>query len=287
MSGSKFFSVPTAAVAAWTLAFLLSSCGSSDSKSSASTSAKSADPASGSVVARVEDSAITKAEVNHWMLTLAGEDYYELSHKRTIPGGLISEPPNYALCVSRLEAAIQRSKQASISQKGLLLSKCRQMYQALRMQSVEYLVNALWTINLYEKVGIRATELEVKGLFDQIKPRLFPTSADLNAYLAQRRLSLADEMFVVKLELLSKKGQSLLHSGGQAAFVKLTEAGQKLTAQTNCRTGYVVPRCEQYVESSSSPSTSRSTLPSAAVLMEQVATLIGVHCTNRPACAKQ
>src|SRR5690242_17751751 len=52
--------------------------------------------ASGDVVARVGGAAITRAAVSHWMATLAGGDYYELSGRRPVPTGLVSDPPDYA-----------------------------------------------------------------------------------------------------------------------------------------------------------------------------------------------
>ena len=55
---------------------------------------------SGDVVARVGETAITRAAVSHWMGTLAGGDYYVMSSQHTVPAGLVSDPPDYAGCVA-------------------------------------------------------------------------------------------------------------------------------------------------------------------------------------------
>jgi hypothetical protein len=99
---------------------------------------------------------------------------------------------------------------------------------------------------------------------------------DGELFLASRRRSIADELLLIKLDLLSQNAAAKLK--GSEATVKLTEAGQRLTAKTSCLQGYVVQHCKQYTPSST------STMPSSAVLVEQVATITGSRCVNRPAC---
>ena len=233
------------------------------------------------VVAHVGDSAITRATVSHWMSTLAGGDFYELSRGHTVPVGLVSDPPDYRTCVTRLEASAASAARGRPPSAAELLGKCRQLYAALREQAVSYLVNANWTIGLYGEVGIQATPGEVARLFERIKARQFPTAAQLTRYLAARRWTLADEMFVVRQDLLSQKVQERLSAGGQKAYASLTEHAQRWTAKTTCRAGYVVRHCAQFTESRAA-----SAGPSPAVLMEQIAALTGVSCTNQPACGR-
>jgi hypothetical protein len=237
---------------------------------------------SANVVAQVGADPITKASVSHWMATLAGGDYYQLSGKRTIPEGLVSEPPNYARCVARLEAAAASAPVKSPTQTGVaLLTKCRQLYQALRTQAVGYLVSARWFINLAREEGLTATDAEVTQLYNEIKAREFPKPAELRQYLASRRLSLADELFVVKLDVLSQKVQRKLASGGKQAIAKFTEAGKKWTAKTTCHAGYVVEHCKEYTGQTA------SSVPAPSVLMEQVAVVATGRCINLAACPKQ
>ncbi len=235
---------------------------------------------SGGVVVQVGDSSITKAELNHWMSTLAGGDFYDLSGRHTVPAGLVSEPPNYAACVARLEAsAVSPTKRRSKPTAGQLLSKCRQLYQALKQQALNYLVQSQWIIRLYGEEGVKATDGEVMQLFKRTKAEQFPKEGELQQYLARTRRSLADELFVIKLNLLSQKVQQKLSAGGKQVLAKFTEAGQRWTAKTDCRAGYVVKHCRQYVGEST------SSTPSPAVLMEQVAVITGRPCINRLACS--
>ena len=234
---------------------------------------------SSDVVAQVGETSITKADLNHWMSTLAGGDFNEVSAKHTVPAGLVSEPPNYAACVARLEAvaanaATGRPKPAAAQ----LLSKCRQLYQALRLQALSYLVRAHWLIGLEGEVGVKATDEEVMQLFKEARAREFPKKGEFQQFLANTRRSLADEMFVTKLNLLSQKFQQKLTTGGKQMIARFTEAGRKWTAKTNCRAGYVVQHCRQFTKEPP-PST-----PPPSILMEQVAVITGRPCVNSPAC---
>jgi hypothetical protein len=238
--------------------------------------------ASSDVVATVGPNKVTKTALNHWIGTLAGGDYYELSHAHTLPLGLVSEPPNYPACLTRLEslartASAGQSTRSSVS----LLTKCRQLYQALKVQAMTYLVNADWLIGAYSDEGISVSDAEVMQRFNGNKPQQFPTEAALHQYLAERRWTLADELYVIKLDLLEQKAQNKLSTGGASLLRSYNEEALKWTSKTTCSPGYVVMHCKQY-KNNTPPSS-----PSPAVLMEQIATLNGVHCTNRQACAEQ
>jgi hypothetical protein len=237
---------------------------------------------SGNVVAQVGADPITKASVSHWMATLAGGDYYQLSSKRTVPEGLVSEPPNYARCVARLEAAAASAPVKGGTQTGVaLLTKCRQLYQALRTQAVGYLVSARWLINLARDEGLTATDAEVTQLYNQLKAREFPKPAEQQQYLASRRLSLADELLIVKLDVLGQKVTQQIASGGKQATARFIEAGKKWTAKTTCDAGYVVEHCKEYTGQAA------SSVPAPSVLMEQVARVVTGRCINLAACSEQ
>jgi len=240
----------------------------------------------GDSVAQVGGTAITRAELDHWMSTLTGGDFYEVAREHTVPAGLVSEPPNYAACVASLEAAaasgrtVQPKPTHAAPQQtaAQLLSKCRQLYVALRLQAMAYLVNAQWTIGVYADEGVRASDAEVMRTLEQVKADEFPKPGQFERYLASTRRSLADELFVLKLNVLSQKLQQKARTEGTKQVIrKLSEAGLRWTAKTSCRPGYVVPHCRQF----------RTWTPSArdpAVLLEQVATITGIPCINREAC---
>jgi hypothetical protein len=210
------------------------------------------------------------------MGTLAGGDYYELSGRHAVPAGLVSDPPDYAGCVARLETAAAGSPTKGTKLTGTqLLAKCQQLYEALRLQAAAFLVRAQWIIGMAHEMGITVPDGEVLQSLKQSKAR-YPNETQFLRDLASRRESVSDELFILKLDLFSQKLQQKI--GTESS--KLTEAEQRWNAKTSCKTRYVVQHCKQYKGESSA-------LPSPAVLMEQVATIATGRCINLAACGKQ
>lgn len=238
-------------------------------------------------VGTVGGTAITRADLGHWMSTLAGGSFYELGRGHTAPAGLVSEPANYPRCVATLEAAAAgargaQQKPASAASGGVtaaqLLVKCRQLYEALRLQAMAYIVSAQWTIGVYGDLGVKASDADVRRLLGEMKAAEYPKPGEFQRFLAGNRRSLSDELLVLRLNVLERKLQEKAHVVGMRRVIReLSEAGRRWTAKTDCLPGYVVPHCRQFRKST-------NTTPSAAVLIEQVAAITGVRCVNRKAC---
>jgi hypothetical protein len=141
----------------------LTACGGGGSQSSSEQSKAAASQ----VVARVNGTPITRAEVSHWMTTLAGRDYYSVSHKLATPAGLVSDPPNYARCVAKLESVEARQSETAVQ----LLNKCRQLYQALRIQATSYLVGALRGIGIAHELGVDVSEAAATRRYQEASAR--------------------------------------------------------------------------------------------------------------------
>jgi hypothetical protein len=220
------------------------------------------------------------------MAALAGHDYFELSGRRTIPEGLVSDPPNYAGCVARMEALVAKSPSKGPLPTGVkLLTKCRQLYEALRAQATNFLVNTQWLIDSYREYGVTVTEEEAVQFAKQAKARGFPVSeAEYPKYLAETRFTPADQLLRLKLDLLAQKGLKKFTAAGGHGYATFLKGAKKWTARTTCSPGYVVERCREFKPGSSLYS--ESGLP-ASVLIEQVASIVTGRCTNVAACGKQ
>jgi hypothetical protein len=221
---------------------------------------------------------ITRGEVSQWMATIAGGSYYELSGKQTVPDGLVSDPPNYARCVSRLEAvaAAAPSKLYKVPT-AHLLSKCRDMYLALRHSAMELLIAVQFVVDLAQYMHISASDAEVLAAYNKSNAAQYPTPAALSASQAARKVTTSEELLLMKKDVLSERIlRKLKGSGAEASVLKKAEA--VLAAKTDCRPGYVVEHCRQF--------RSEPPVPSGAVLMEQVAAIATGRCTNLPACGK-
>jgi hypothetical protein len=244
----------------------------------------------GGYVAQVGPVTITKPELSHWMKTLAGGDFYELSREHTVPADLVAEPANYSACVASLETAAEnaalirpKAHAAPRPTSAQLLTKCHEVHQALRFQAMSYLVNAEWSIGVYREVGITASEADVHRKLEEVKKLEYPAPGSFETFLKRTRRSLDDELLVVKLNVLNDKLFRQAHDlGVKRLLSKVSEAGLRWTNKTNCRAGYVVPHCRQFREGSTPTPKGPSEDP--AILMEQLATVTGVACINRIAC---
>jgi foldase protein PrsA len=234
------------------------------------------------VEAQVGPTAITTAEVSHWMNALAGEDFYEVSHRRTMPAGLVSDPPNYSRCLSQLQAASAKVVGSGSKPTGAELSSiCRQLYQAVKQQATLFLVTYYWRTHAYNEWGITANTAEAVRGYDGLKTDVrFSQEGGIEHILKARYWSVPDELLLMKLNVLRDKAIKKLESGGAGAGREIEAIDNRWTAKTVCTKGYVVEHCKQYTPSMPIYA---YTLP-PAVLMEKVAVLTGVHCTNKAAC---
>lgn len=234
--------------------------------------------ASEEAVARVGSMSVTKAALDHWMSTIVGGDFYELTGK-VAPTGLVSEPPRLAGCVAvleRYEEAPARGKAKAAS--AVLRRKCEELDSAVRQQTVAYLISADVAVGQGAEQGVTVDESEIKQAFKRLREAEFPTEVELAQYLADRHWTLKDELFLVKRDLLSQKllarlQQKFKSTGGETALASYARlAGSRWVAKTTCEPGYVVPGCKQY---GSQAAAAAGAVPSPSDLIHELA--VGVR----------
>jgi hypothetical protein len=220
---------------------------------------------------------ITRMQVNHWMRTLAVEDYAAMSGGDVVPPGLVSDPARYPACVSRLEAAaVQSPVKAPVPPGPRLLAKCRGLYEALKLQAMKFLVQVAFFTGVAHDLGITVSNKELLAFAKHRESYLHPDDLHLRT---THQITYSDELVTLRLDMLDERILAKINTGGSQAKAKFQELDKRWTALTNCQPGYVVEHCEQY--------TSQAPATSASVLMEQVAALATGRCINTPACSKQ
>jgi hypothetical protein len=205
------------------------------------------------------------------MSTIMGGDFYEITGK-TVPSGMVSEPPDYAECVAGMETLSTSSAGGSTRPTAAeLRRKCEQLYQAVKQQTLAYLITAQVGIGQGAEQGLKVSNSEVEQAFRSVQAAQFPKPVELQRYLAARHWTLSDELFLVKRDVLSSKLRSKLlqkyrGSDGKKALIQYAHNAVKLwTARTNCRPGYVVEGCKQY------RATQVAAIPPPAVLIAEIA----------------
>jgi len=221
-------------------------------------------------VAEVNGVGIPKPMLAHWMSVVLGGDYAQNVGSRA-PDGLVAEPADYDKC-TRAGAEI-KGKGAPLPE-STLLARCKQLHEAVKLQALSYLIAVQWRVNEAKEYGEGVTDQEVRRQLERVKTEQFPKPGAFQAYLRERHWSEADEMYLLKRNLLDEKffqritREGNKSGGGRAVVTRLVEeANQKQTGKTTCKPGYIVWQCKQYKGSS-------DTQP-PAVLVEQIARVAG------------
>src|SRR3954447_5342515 len=149
-------------------------------------------------VATVGDTVIKKAEFDKWL---------GIAAKGQSQGGAASvpDPPDFAKCV----AARQRqplpkgSKQPSASQ---VKKQCKQQYDQLKGQVMQFLVQAQWVQQESKAKGVNISDADVRRSFEDQKKSAFGGSEKkYQTFLAGSGMSEQDILFRVKLDTLQQK----------------------------------------------------------------------------------
>ncbi len=152
-------------------------------------------PANG--VAKVGDAVITKKEFDRWFKNAA---------KGQGQGGAsaVPEPPDFEKCVAALKKQPQPQGGAKPND-AALKKQCKQQYEQLRQEVMQFLIQAQWVQQEAEKRGVNVSDAEVRKSFEDKKKQAFPKEADYKKFLAESGMSEEDILFRVKLDTLQPK----------------------------------------------------------------------------------
>jgi hypothetical protein len=246
----------------------LAACGSSGDNATSSGSSVSSSSGNGSgggdAVAWVGEHPITRATLNHWMSTMVGGDINEISGQ-TSPARLVSDPPNYHVCVAALATAVARwTPSRPKPSAAFLRTKCKELNEVIKLQALKYLVASQQSIELAADQGVTVSDEEVKQWFERKKARQFSTDAEFRQYLADRRWTLGDDLYLVRQNLISNKLRQKATTDTRSV-AQFEQSEKDWIAKTSCLSGYVVKGCKEY-----SATQKTSTRPPDMVLEELI-----------------
>ena len=64
-----------------------------------------------------------------------------------------------------------------------LKAQCKQQYDGLKQQTMQFLISAEWLQQEAAKRGVKATPAQVRTTFEQQKKQAFPKEADYQTFL--------------------------------------------------------------------------------------------------------
>src|SRR3954464_4794953 len=181
----------------------------------AALSALACDSVPGNAVARVDNETITNQAFKHWLTVAA------TSAQQQQPGAKsatqIPKPPDFAACVAnKQKTAPKPAKGQPKPTAAQLKAQCKQEYEGLRDQVMQFLISADWIQKEAADQGVKVTDAEIQKQFQQTKKQSFPKEADYQRFLKQSGMTQDDVVFRVKLDKLSTKLREKVTKGKTA-----------------------------------------------------------------------
>jgi foldase protein PrsA len=157
-------------------------------------------------VAKIGDTVITKEQFNHWLNAAA--------HGSAAPGStvVVPDPPNFTKCVAN-QAQQPVPKGAKKPTTAQLKTLCKQQYDALKQQVMQFLVSATWIQQEADKQGVKVKDAEVQKQFQDQKKQSFQKEADYQKFLQTSGMTEADLLFRVKLDVISNQVRNKIIKG--------------------------------------------------------------------------
>ena len=148
-------------------------------------------------VAKVGDTVITKQQFDHW--------YQSAAKSQAQQGGpaVAPDPPNYAKCVAALKKAQPKGAEAPAD--ADLKKQCKQSYDQLKQQVMQFLIQSQWVQQEAEEQDVAVSGKEVRRLFEDQKKQAFPKERDYQKFLRTSGATEQDILFRIKLDALQNK----------------------------------------------------------------------------------
>jgi foldase protein PrsA len=164
----------------------------------------------GNSVAKVDDTTIKKATFDHWMVVAAKSS----QQPGAAAPAAVPDPPNYTKCVAAARKALPAPpKGQKPPTDAQLKNQCKQQYEGLRDQVMQFLINAEWLRGEAEDQDVKVTQAEITKSYNQQKTQQFPKPAAFAAFLKQTGMTVADLRLNVEVSLLSNKIRNKITKG--------------------------------------------------------------------------
>jgi foldase protein PrsA len=166
----------------------------------------------GNSVAKVGDTSITRADFDHWM-TVAAKSSQQQTGAPTAAVS-VPKPPEYTACIAtKKKTAAKPAKGQPTQTDAQFKTQCKQEYEGLRDQVMQFLISSDWIIGESKDQGVKITDKEVEKQFQTTKKQSFPKEADFQTFLKSSGMTLEDIKFRVRLDALSNKLRTKITKG--------------------------------------------------------------------------
>ena len=160
-------------------------------------------------VAKIGDTVIKKSDFNHWFNAAAKQ---QAQASGGAGAAVVPDPPNFTKCVAA-RTAQKTPKGVPKPTAASAKTQCKQEYDGLKQQTMQFLISSQWLIQEAEKRDVKATDAEVKKTFEDQKKQSFPKDKDYQEFLKTSGQTEADLLYRVRLSVLTNSLQQKIVEG--------------------------------------------------------------------------
>jgi foldase protein PrsA len=151
-------------------------------------------------VAKVDGETISRAQFAKWLGIAAS------TSQPTGPSKVSYTPPDYASCVATKKKTAPKPAKGQPSQTDAQFkTQCKQEYEGLRDQVMQFLILEKWVNGESEDQGVKVSDKEADKQFETAKKQSFPKEKDFQAFLKDSGMSLTDAKFQVRFNTVYTK----------------------------------------------------------------------------------
>lgn len=151
-------------------------------------------------VASVDGENITRDEFTHWLGIAASTTQPQGAPK------IAYRPPDFAACVANKKKTAPKPAKGQPQQTDAQLkAQCKQEYDGLRDQVMQFLILEQWIEGEAEDQGVRISEKEHAKEFAEAKKQSFPSDAEFKEFLEQSGMTVEDAKRQVRFNLIYTK----------------------------------------------------------------------------------
>jgi foldase protein PrsA len=173
------------------------------------------DSVPGNAVASIDGETISRTQFAHWLGIAASTSQPRGS------GKVEYTPPNFASCVaSKRKTAPKPAKGQPSQTDAHLKTQCKQEYEGLRDQVMQFLILEKWVNGEAKDQGVKLTAAEANKDFQTAKKQSFPKESDFQDFLKQSGMSLGDVKFQLRFNSMYTKLREKAVKGAEKVTTK-------------------------------------------------------------------
>ena len=158
------------------------------------------DSVPGNSVASVDGETITRSDFTHWLGIAASTSQPQGAPK------VAYVPPQYTACVANKKKTAPKPAKGQPQQTDAQFrTQCKQEYEGLREQVMQFLILEKWITGEAEDQGVKVSDAEAEKEFNEAKKQAFPEEKDFQEFLKQSGMTVNDAKFQVRFNTIYTK----------------------------------------------------------------------------------